>query len=104
MKKIYFTITGTNYRYGQDFLEPGMKVKLEKEPDNPYDAEAIKVMMKGCRPSGDRFRLLKRNAVFKVCCFRGGVVDHCDPRVQLSLIIVMISYWILQIKETIFKI
>ena len=47
MKKIYFTITGTNYRYGQDFLEPGMKVKLEKEPDNPYDAEAIKVMMKG---------------------------------------------------------
>jgi len=24
-----------------------MKVKLIKEPDNPYDAEAIKVMMKG---------------------------------------------------------
>ena len=47
MKKIYFTITGTNYRYGHDFLEPGMKVKLEKEPDNPYDAEAIKVSMKG---------------------------------------------------------
>ena len=47
MNKIYFTITGTNYRYGKDFLEPGMKVKLEKEPDNPYDSEAIKVMMKG---------------------------------------------------------
>lgn len=47
MKKIYFTITGTKYRYGHDFMKPGMKVKLIKEPDNPYDAEAIKVMMKG---------------------------------------------------------
>lgn len=47
MKKIYFTITGTKYRIGHDFMKPGMKVKLIKEPDNPYDAEAIKVMMKG---------------------------------------------------------
>lgn len=47
MKKIYFTITGTKYRFGHDFLEPGMKVKLVKEPDNPYDPEAIKVMFKG---------------------------------------------------------
>ncbi len=47
MKKIYFTITGTKYYYGKDFLEPGMKVKLEKEPENPHDPEAIKVTMKG---------------------------------------------------------
>lgn len=47
MKKIYFTITGTKYRHGHDFMKPGMKVKLEKEPDNQYDAEAIKVMMSG---------------------------------------------------------
>ena len=45
--KIYFTITGTSYRYGQDFLKEGMKVRLEKEPDNKYDREAIKVMMDG---------------------------------------------------------
>ena len=45
--KIWFTITGTGYRYGQDFLEKGMKVRMEKEPDNEYDREAIKVMMKG---------------------------------------------------------
>ena len=32
---------------GHDFMKPGMKVKLVKEPDNAYDAEAIKVMMKG---------------------------------------------------------
>ena len=47
MKKIYFTITGTKYRFGHDFLKPGMKVKLEKEPDNQYDAEAIRVTMRG---------------------------------------------------------
>ena len=47
MKKIYFTITGTKYRCGHDFMKPGMKVKLEKEPDNQYDVEAIRVMMKG---------------------------------------------------------
>ena len=34
MKKVFFTITGTKYRFGHDFLEPGMKVTLEKEPDN----------------------------------------------------------------------
>lgn len=47
MAKLYFTITGMNYRYGSDFLEPGMEVRLEKEPDNEYDKEAIKVTMEG---------------------------------------------------------
>ncbi len=45
--KYYFTITGTRFHYGQDFFEKGMKVRLEKEPDNKYDQEAIKVMVKG---------------------------------------------------------
>ena len=45
--KIWFTITGTCFHYGHEFLEKGMKVRLEKEPDNEYDREAIKVTMKG---------------------------------------------------------
>ncbi|MCR4876421.1 MAG: HIRAN domain-containing protein [Clostridiales bacterium] len=45
--KIWFTITGLNHYHGQDFLEKGMKVRLEKEPDNKYDREAIKVLMDG---------------------------------------------------------
>ena len=45
--KVYFTLTGTNFYYGTEFLKPGMKVKLEKEPDNKYDPEAIKVSLKG---------------------------------------------------------
>lgn len=47
MSKVYFTIAGMNHYYGSDFLEPGMKVKLHKEPDNEYDKEAIRVEFKG---------------------------------------------------------
>ncbi|MBR3017706.1 MAG: HIRAN domain-containing protein [Clostridia bacterium] len=45
--KIYFTIAGTKHHYGQEFMEKDMKVRLEKEPDNEYDTEAVKVMMDG---------------------------------------------------------
>ncbi len=47
MKETYFTITGMNHYYGSDFLKKSMKVKLIKEPDNPYDKEAIRVELKG---------------------------------------------------------
>ena len=47
MKKIYFTLTGTNHYYGQDFLKKGMKLTLIKEKDNDFDKEAIRVEMKG---------------------------------------------------------
>lgn len=47
MGKIYFTLTGTKYYYGKEFLKPGMTLQLEKEPDNQYDKEAIVVKMEG---------------------------------------------------------
>ena len=47
MGKTYFTLTGTKYYYGKEFLEPGTKLLLEKEPDNEYDKEAILVTMEG---------------------------------------------------------
>ena len=47
MAKIYFTLTGTRHYYGSDFLKSGMKIQLEKEPDNKYDPEAIQVKLKG---------------------------------------------------------
>ena len=46
-KKTYFTITGTQYFHGSDFLEKDMEVKLVKDPDNDYDKEAIKVELEG---------------------------------------------------------
>ena len=45
--KIWFTLTGTNHYCGQDFLKEGMKIRLEKEPGNRHDHEAIKVLMDG---------------------------------------------------------
>lgn len=47
MSKIYITLTGTKHYYGSEFLKPGMKLKLEKEPDNEYDREAIMVKLNG---------------------------------------------------------
>ena len=45
--KIWFTLTGTNHYLGSGFLEKGMKIRLEKEPDNRHDREAIKVLLDG---------------------------------------------------------
>ena len=47
MEKMFFTITGTQFKYGLDIFEKGMQVKLEKDPENEYDREAIKVSIDG---------------------------------------------------------
>ena len=47
MAEIYFTIAGTKYHHGSEFMKPEMRVKLVKEPDNEVDTEAIKVEMAG---------------------------------------------------------
>ena len=47
MSKIYFTLTGTKYHHGSEFLKPGMKLKIKKEPDNQFDKEAIVVKVEG---------------------------------------------------------
>lgn len=44
---VYFTVSGTYHYYGHQFLKPGDKVKLIKEPDNEYDREAIRVEYEG---------------------------------------------------------
>lgn len=46
-EKIYITLVGTGYYYGNDFLKIGMKVQLKKEPDNRHDKEAIAVSCEG---------------------------------------------------------
>lgn len=45
--KVFFTLTGTKHYFGKDFLKPGMKLLLKKEPDNEYDKEAIMVTVDG---------------------------------------------------------
>ena len=52
MEEMYFTIAGCSHYYGTQFMEKGMKVKLEKEPGSPYDKEAIMVKIKGLGKCG----------------------------------------------------
>lgn len=47
MNDTFFTLAGVKNYYGSNFLEPGMKLKLIKEPDNEYDKEAIRVELRG---------------------------------------------------------
>ena len=46
MKDLYITITGIKHYYGMAPFEIGKKLKCKKEKHNPYDNEAIKVVMK----------------------------------------------------------
>ena len=46
MKELYVTITGFKHYYGQTPFQVGRKIKCVKEPDNPYDTEAIRATMK----------------------------------------------------------
>ncbi|MBQ8795897.1 MAG: HIRAN domain-containing protein [Clostridia bacterium] len=45
MKNIFITITGINHYFGKKPFEIGRTVSLIKEPDNPYDKEAIGVYL-----------------------------------------------------------
>ena len=47
MNLIYFTVTGTNYYYGNEYFKPEIKLQLIKEPDNKADKEAIRVELEG---------------------------------------------------------
>lgn len=45
MENIFITVTGINHYYGKKPFEIGRTIKLIKEPDNPYDSEAIGVYL-----------------------------------------------------------
>ncbi len=45
MNNMYITVTGLNHYYGKTPFKIGTIVKISKEPDNDYDAEAIKVTL-----------------------------------------------------------
>ena len=72
---------------GHDFMKPGMKVKLVKEPDNAYDAEAIKVMMKGVGLVG-----YVANSVYTVkgeSWSAGRIYDHIGKKAKGTVKVVL---------------
>ena len=74
MAEMYITIAGAEFRYGSDFLEKGMTVKLVKEPDNEYDKEAIKVEVDGLGKIG--YVANSVNTVLGDCYSAGRLYDH----------------------------
>ncbi len=76
MSDTYFTITGMCFRYGNEFLEPKMRVNLVKEPDNEYDSEAIKVEMPGLGPIG--YVANSTRTVLGECMSAGRIYDRFD--------------------------
>ena len=86
-KKTYFTLTGTQYFHGNDFLEKDMKVKLVKDPDNEFDKEAIKVELEGLGQIGH-----VANSPYTVVgesCSAGRLYDRIGDKAEGKILYVM---------------
>ena len=86
MKRIFFTLTGTNHYYGTDFLKKGMKIRLKKEPDNEHDKEAICAEIKGLGKIG-----YVANSTYTVigdCYSAGRLYEHMGKKARAKVLIV----------------
>lgn len=86
MAKTYFTLTGTKHYYGTDFLEKGMKITLEKEPDNEYDKEAIQVKMKGMGKIG--YVANSPYTIIGDSMSTGRIYDRIDDKAKAKIVMV----------------
>lgn len=87
MDKIYVTLTGTKYYHGKEFLEPGMKLRLVKEPDNPYDKEAIRVEL---APMGIIGHVANSaNTVLGECYSAGRLYDKIGDKAKAKVVHVL---------------
>ena len=86
MKEYYITITGFNHYYGQKPFKIGKRVKCIKEPENDFDEEAIRVVLKHIGTVG-----YVANSVFTVA--RGtssaGAIAHMVHRTFLAEVMFM---------------
>ena len=87
VESIYFTITGTSYRYGKDFLEKDMKVYLEKDTENEHDKEAIKVEMEGLGQIG--WVANSTNTVLGESWSAGRIYDRIDDNATGTVLYVL---------------
>lgn len=74
MDKTYFiTLTGVKHYFGMKPFEPGRVVKLVKDPQNEYDAEAVSVEL----PYIDRVAYVANSAetVARGTCSAGRIYD-----------------------------
>ena len=86
MRRCFITITGTSMRFGSDFLEKGMEVKLVKEPDNEYDSEAIKVELVPMGKIGYVANSVR--TVIGKCSSAGRIYDHIGDTAKATILYV----------------
>ena len=86
MEKTYITITGTKHYFGMDFLEKGMHIKLEKEPDNPYDKEAVLAKIKGLGKIG--YVANSPYTVIGDCISAGRLYDRIGEKASAKVVLV----------------
>ena len=98
MSKIFITITGTDFKYGSDYLKRGMIVKLIKEPDNQYDKEAIRVELKPFGKIGYVANSVK--TVIGECYSAGRIYDKIGKKAKAEIRFVTESGVIAMIKES----
>lgn len=87
MDGFYITITGTEFRYGSEFLKEGMKVQLVKEPENEYDNEAIKVTLMPIGTIGYVANSVK--TVIGDCFSAGRIYDRIGDEAEATIMYVL---------------
>ena len=86
MKRLFFTLTGTNHYYGTDFLERGIKLILRKEPDNVHDKEAIRAEIKGLGKIG--YVANSTYTVIGESYSAGRLYEHIGKRAKAKVLLV----------------
>ena len=97
MKRIFFTLTGTNHYYVTDFLKKGMKIRLKKEPDNEHDKEAICAELKGLGKIG-----YVANSTYTVIgdsYSAGRLYEHMGEKAKAKVLIVTERGVLCELKE-----
>jgi len=97
MEEIYITIAGAGFRYGIEFLEKGMIVKLVKEPDNQFDKEAIKVELKPFGTIG--YVANSTKTVVGECYSAGRLYDKIEDEAEAEIAYLTDSFAIAKVKE-----
>ena len=78
MKRIFFTLTGTNHYYGTDFLKKG--------PDNEHDKEAICAELKGLGKIG--YVANSTYTVIEDSYSAGRLYEHMGKKAKAKILIV----------------
>ena len=73
-KNRFVAVVGCRKYFGTEVFRPGQRVKLVKEPENPYDAEAVKVELEPIGQVG--YVANSVHTVPKGCCSAGRVYEQ----------------------------